>query len=259
MLNYLKSDCYRVVREKTIYIYAIAFAGIVIAAALVLAGVAKAAGTDFPYANTRFLFLNIQTTCGAAVMAFYFLENMIIGEEIQHKTLKNSVSYGISRGKIFWEKFLLGVLIVIPIALVVIGCSVASGYLLLEHSEIWYLESLLKVLVGCFPLALATIALYHVLMLLCESMNMTLGVFATVYVVIPMISRWLGLRYEVFAKIYRYSPYGLMTETQRMEDGRVLMGGNTPEGMMTCWAVGISLTAVTLLIGYILFQKKEIK
>lgn len=258
MLNYMKSDLYRIIRERTIYIYTIAFAGIVLAAALVLAGVSKA-GAEFPYANTRFLFLNIQSACGVPIFALYFLENTIIGEEIRNKTLKNSISYGISRAKIFWGKLFISIAVMISIALIVIGCSVGSGYIFLKDSGAWYLESLMKVLIGYLPLALFALALFQVLMLLCESINASVSLFVVVYVVIPLISRWIGLRYELFAKIYRYSPYGLLSEMKMMEDGRVLMGGNTPEGMMTCWIVGIGLTVITLLIGYILFQKKEIK
>lgn len=81
-------------------------------------------------------------------------ENSSVGQEFKNNTLKNSISYGISRNQIYFSKFLVEIVIG-TINLVLISASyIISAYIMLEDSGILHFNYLIRAIVACIPLFL---------------------------------------------------------------------------------------------------------
>lgn len=103
MMNYIKSECYRVVHTKTFYIVMAVLSGLV----LLMNTVNSISGhliPDFRYDTFRFSlnsftsFIMLMLAMGAVVSSLLFIDDRKNG------ALEQAVSYGISREKIFIGK-----------------------------------------------------------------------------------------------------------------------------------------------------------
>lgn len=262
MNSYLKSETFRVVRDKSYWIFMGVFALLAIAATVIIYmtnTASNAASVDFPYANTRFMLLNIATSIIIPFFFLYQIAQIVVGEEIKHRTLKNTVSFGVSRSTIFFGKWIVSVVGVFVLAITSISIALVFIYALLENSGTVFLTDFLMALVAFIPLMISGITLYHVLYFVSGSPNYAVMIFAGVQVLPYIVGKYIGGRIEILSWIYRHTPFYLFSVSEMTESRRVIMAGNTTEGMLTCWAVGGVLTVVFLTFGYFRFRKLEIK
>lgn len=261
MISYVKSEWYRIVREKSFWIFIAAFAALAVAASVVLF-VADSTTPEveaFPYANTRFMLMNLST---AIIIPFIFLfqvSQVVVGEEIKHHTMKNSVSFGVSREVIYFGKWVISVIGVMVIAIISISISLAAMYLLLDNSGISYLIDFGWAMVGMIPLMMAGMTIYHFLYMISPSANFAMMIFVGVNFLPNIIGKYLGGRVEFLRWIYLHTPVYLITASDRNAENHLMMLGNSASGMVQCWTVGLVLTVIFLAAGYMKFKKADIK
>ena len=261
MISYIKSEWYRLTREKSYWIFMIVFTALAVAASLILYVFNKStpAVEEFPYANTRFLIINLSTSM---VIPFFFLNQisqMVVGEEMKQHTLKNSVSFGVSRATIFFGKWIVSVIGLLLIAVVSITISVASAYLLLENSGVAYLVDFCWVLVGIIPIMLVGLTTYHFLYFISPSANSALAIFTGIYLLPYIVCGYLAGRIEAAAWLYKYLPMTLLMNNEMSPDKHLIMAGNSVAGMERCWIVGCIVIAFFLTFGYKKFKNMDIK
>lgn len=261
MISYIKSEAYRLVREKSYWIFIVVFTALAVAASVVLfvAQEVTPATDAFPYANTRFMLMNIITAILVPFIFLFQISQIVVGEEVKHHTMKNSVSFGVSRSTIYFGKWIISILGMIGVAVLSIGISVATMYLLLENSGSSYLVEFIWAMVGMVPIMMAGITMYHVLFVLSPSANYAMMIFVGINFLPNIIGKYLGGRIEFLGWIYRHTPVYLMSESERSADNHLLMLGNSISGMTLCWEVGVVLTLVFLVAGYMKFKKSDIK
>ena len=121
MLNYIRAEVYKLARRKYTWI----FLGVM----LLLESLLVAAWT-----YTNFMGNHVDFYTGAIIvlsllpMGFYaalLTSDIVFSEQYKHNTLKNEVSFGVPRGRIYLGKLL------VQLGLSVVMCAVMIGYYLL--------------------------------------------------------------------------------------------------------------------------------
>jgi len=106
MINYLKSEHYRLIRQKATFLIPV----LLLVFMLTMLGLTFYSGLgdpDFPYNTTRFIYLTSRISFVIPLLALPFLVNYLFGSEFENGTFKNSVSYGFKRYQLFWGKLIV--------------------------------------------------------------------------------------------------------------------------------------------------------
>lgn len=256
MLNYMRSEWYRVTHSKGMYVMTAILAGLVVFMNVVLA-ISDHVIPDFRYGTVRFS-LNTLTAqpffimiMGAVVAACLFAEDRKSG------VLKNAVSYGMSRTNILIGKSVVSLLTSVIIMVVVVAVYVGSAYLLLSNPETLPLREFLTGIGATLLCAIASMILMIVLNLLCQKETVAIIWWAVVLYVIPMACFFIGLKVSIFERISEWMPYTFfkMSVLVTMNDYRCIW--DTAEGLMRCITAGMIGIVVFLLFGIWRFRKQE--
>lgn len=259
MINYLRSECYRILRYKWTYLFILICSVAVISTTIVLAAV-KYSDSAFPYATTRFVFSFAYTSMGTVYLLCLVVSNMIFNNEYGNQTMKNCVSYGISRRTIFFGKLAIQILYSLIAFAVIMGMFVASAFLLLENTGKFELIKLVRTCLASLPLLISGLATMNCFAFFIEGSSAAATASVGVMLGLPTACNLLGMRFELFDKfkdilpwnILNYSDYDQATET-------VILYWDSQKGFINCWTIGIAITAIITFFGFLMFQKKEIK
>lgn len=257
MLNYIKSEWYRLIRDKSYWVLTFIFSVLVLAASIVL-NISDKTTPNFPYANTYMLFSTIVMMMYLPFFLVSIIPSVIVGEEIKENTLKNSVSFGISRSTIFFGKWIISIIALFILAVITVSISIISGYLLLEDSGISFLSDYLYGLLGVMPLMLAGLTTYHTLYFITKNRNYVILIFSAIYILPFLVGNYMWRMFQPIDWVYRHCVLYLLTNND-MRGKHFIVAGNTVNGLKLCYSVGLSLTVLFLVIGYLHFLKKEIK
>ncbi len=257
MLNYLKSEIYQIVHRKAPYVFIFICSGLLIAMNLVLHQVGSG-DVNFSYNTTEFAFSMIYTNLYFILVLCITVSAIIFGEEFQNHTLKNNVSFGISRGTIFVSKMILELVYALIAFAFILGCFIGSAYLLLENSGLVELEHLLKGCLAGIPLFIFVLALCNTLYALVEKTGLSLGIAVIIIIVIPIIINEFANRYEVAQRIGEYLPINMISAYRYTEAG-FSADWLKSDVILKYYGVGLLYSVIALIIGFIIFRKKEIK
>lgn len=144
--------------------------------------------------------------------------------------------------------------------LIVIGVYVISGYLLLENSGLQELKILIRACMACLPLFLFGLAATNCFVFIIESVGGAISASCGLMIVFPWVSNFLGMRFKFFAQLSNILPVDILNSTGYDEVNQVIkFYWSTDKGFLNCWILGILQMALIILIGYVIFRKKEIK
>lgn len=259
MLNYVKSEFYRNIHSKGNYILLFGSMAFVIFINVAL-GMFANGHTNFPYGNTRFSFSSFYASMGIIMIICLPLVSLVYGQEFKNHTLKNSISYGISRSQIYFGKFLMEVVISIINLILISAAYIISAYIMLENSGVIYLNDLIRAIVACVPLFLVSVIVAHCLYFIVENETTVVVYWAIIMIVIPKLLSMAGRKIEVLGKIASYMPFNIMGAYSYDESTkRMIMNWSTQEEFIKCFVVGIIGVLVFYTLGLLLFNKREIK
>src|SRR5690625_961953 len=132
MINYVKSENYRILRKKSLYITTAICFLLMTVAAIVLYLMPKA-DPNFPYSTSLFLYSNV-ISGGLLILIVSFLFNgTLTGRD--SSVIKQSISFGISRGSIYWSKLLLTVSYFLAVCCLGLVLIIGLGEGLLKSEE----------------------------------------------------------------------------------------------------------------------------
>ncbi|WMJ87949.1 ABC transporter permease [Anaerocolumna sp. MB42-C2] len=258
MVPYIKSEVYRLIRYKWIYVFIIICSGLLLSSNIILAAV-KYADSSFIWANTYFSFSNVYNSMVMVYILCIMVSNMIFGNEHTNHTMKNSISYGISRGTIYFGKLLVQMVYSLIAFTIIIGVHVISAYLLLEHSGTSELIMLIRSCTACTPLLLFGLAASNCFVFNIEGSG-AVAASSGLMIVLPLVSNMLGMRFRMFAELSKILPWNIMNYSSYDPALKQLfMYWSTNSGYLKCWIYGMIQMAVIAVIGYFWFRKKEIK
>lgn len=256
MLNYIRAEVYKLARRKYTWI----FLGVM----LLLESLLVAAWT-----YTNFMGNHVDFYTGAIIvlsllpMGFYaalLTSDIVFSEQYKHNTLKNEVSFGVPRGRIYLGKLL------VQLGLSVVMCAVMIGYYLLLCALFLYpsapesLEVLPQILGYCLltalPLWVGVQGLFCAAYFLVRSSLMAAVVSLGLAGLVPAGLDLMGI-------LFGDTALGQMARTLNALMPSTML--STAVGVvgdwsfcLTAWGVGLVFLVVTTAFGLWRFHSREI-
>lgn len=262
MLNYIKSEFYRVFHSKGFYIFNGTCMVLVLVMNLLLWSLACTAGPGgFHYANTGFAFMMLYSGGFQAVLFLsYALSSIIFGAEFKNRTINNSIAGGCSRETLFIGKLIVTLVCCALTLVLVEGTLVGSGYLLLEDAGPEFLQ---KLLLGTFASipgficgACGAVALFYAL----GSDTKATWAWMILFVVVNIIVSLLGMKFDTLHHLSRWLVYNVLGENSMDPvTGMSVMIWETTEGLTRCVLSGVIGTVVFFILGLVGARRVEVK
>lgn len=248
MINYLKSEHYRLLRKKSLYITSGIGFLLIVAAAAVLHYFPRIDPT-FPYATSTFFYSNV-VAGWVLIMLFALIFNLALtGKDLS--VIKQSVSFGISRNTIYWTKLVLTLSYFLLICLVGLLLAISLGENLLNTVE----HSVRNFLIACFnmlPIVLSGFFMIHSLRMLNAGESIIIFLMFFIFYLSGNILRALFRFIPGLDELYKYAPNMLLN------DNLVKFLNHESAFDYRFWITGFVISALSLLIGVKKFAKKPI-
>lgn len=258
MRNYIKSEWYRVTHTPTIYVFTGVLSGLTLLMNLVL-WVSDKTEATFPYGTTAF-----SLSFSACSMAIIFvvgaiLAGLLFAEDKKNGSLKNSIAFGISRTEIFLGKCVVSTVVSLISLAVILTVYMGSAVLLLEPgvepNAVWIT---LQGVVCVIPMAVASEVLTLALCIVFR-MEVVVGLNWYLYMVaIPEICFYIGLKFEIWAKIAAWMPFNYLSREVMINMSGWNCLWQTPEGVAKCLISGFVGLIVFLVFGLMVCKKQEV-
>lgn len=257
MLNYIKSEIYRVTHSKSFY-----FMTAVLAAVPVFLNLALLAGRqldpNFRYGTFRFM-LNcftaqpfIMIILGAVIASTMFSDDRKCG------VLKTTISYGISRDSILIGKCIVSALTALFELAVVLAVYVGTSYIMQSNPEWLPLREMLTAIAATLPAALASMVLAALLVTLLRKEMTAVIWWAILFYVIPMVCFFIGLKVDLIERIGKWMPYNFLNNEVMVTYGSYSCLWDRADGFAKCIIAGITGIIVFLIFGIVRFRKHEL-
>lgn len=259
MINYMKSEVYRNINSKGNYMFL--FGGMAFAIFLNVAlGMYANSQVNFPYGNTHFSFSSMYSSMSVVMILSLPLVSIVYGQEFNHNTLKNSISYGIGRNQIYFVKFLMEIIISLINLICISSIYILSAYIMLENSGVEDLNMIIRSIVACIPLLVVGMAAAHCLYFIFEHETTAAVVWVGVMIIIPQLLSMAGRRIVLLGKISKWMPWSIMGSVRFDESTqKLILHWSSKEGFIQCFIVGVVGILIFYILGLTLFKKREIK
>lgn len=249
MKYYLKSEQYRLAREKALYLTSLVCLGLLLAVILILAYFHQA-DPGFTYGNSRFLYLNILSLGFPIVLVGSLFTSVTAGGGIA--VLKQSISFGISRKMIFWTKLMLTLGAFLLLCGVGMALAAGLGESFLQNDP-KVLNDFLIGAVNMAPLVLSGLILSYVLRMAGISGTVTTGAVMVVYWFSGSLAKAVIMLFAKTDAISRFFPSELLADTtDAFASGKIALQGEN-------WLVGGGIAVLSLFIGWRFFAEKDIQ
>lgn len=257
MMNYLKSEMYRVVRSKGIYLLIGGCAALVLAMNLVLWYFGHYT-KNFPYANTGFAFSMLITGMQVPLCLTSCISSFVFADEYKNKTFSNCVSFGYSEKTLFFGKLIVTMIVSLIGLLVVEGIFIGSGYLLLEDSGTQELVRLLRATVACLPLFMAGVSGALALTFIFKNETNAVWCWVGIFVGISFVASLLGMKLEIFQNLEEWLAFNIVGNVQVNEaTGDWYMLWDSNKGFLQTTLAGILGTQVFVVAGVLGVRKRK--
>lgn len=247
-MNYFKSERYRLARKIPLHIMSIVACALIIASGFTLYFYGKYEA-NFPYATSYLFYSNVVNGGLLIFMIIIVVNSSLTGKDLD--TLKQSISFGISRQTIFWSKFIVTLLYFLLLCFIGMIIMVVIGETLFTASDS-YLKSYLIASVNMLPIVLSAFMLVHVLKMNRISTVYTIIAILVLYTLSDGIVNLMFRLVGPLNELYKWTPSALLNENALAyaENAVTFAWGN--------WLVGIGLSIVFLVIGLRRFNRKDI-
>lgn len=248
MINYWKSEQYRLMRKNTLHLTSIICCALIIVAAFVLDYFGRNE-VGFPYATNFFFYGNV---IGGGIIIFIIallVNGSLTGKDLS--LLKQSVSFGISRNTIFWSKLMITLGYFLLLCFIGILLMVGLGETLFPN-DAQVLRSFLLACVSMFPLVVSGFFLIQVLKMNRIGDAYTVIIVLIVYTMSDRIVNLIFRRIEGLDELYKWTPSALLNENilKYME--------HTVTFDWKSWIVGMVISLIVLPLGIRVFNRKDI-
>lgn len=212
MANYMKSEFYRILHGRTIYLLTLAMASLLVLMNVVLY-LFSAYAPGFPYGTLRFSLNMLISEMEIFYIGAFLVVMLLSSDEYKNGVLKNAVAGGMNRIHMFIGKCIVYGIIATVSAAVILAAFIATAYVLLEVDFSVPMESTLPLrvlLVGAaanVPFSLASVILTTALCQIFQK-EIQAGIgWAVIIYLIPMAFRLLGFQIPICARIAGWMPW----------------------------------------------------
>ena len=250
MLNYIRAELWKVSRRPVFYVL------------LALLAACAALFTVLYSSTFAYLAEAVSTTMVTGFLAAPLLVQLVDGGGPD--TLKNELSFGLSRGRIYWGKLCAALALGLGFCLLLVGGSLLAGWLLLPHGAegeaVWALSVVGFCLLGALPVWCGLFAMCHTLALLVRSTAAWVaGYYLTFFIGQPV----LVLLAMLFFNIYEATPaFTLLTAVlmpYSLLMPAVLEDWLTGQYQLWCWGVGLGWLAAAAALGLLLLARRDVR
>jgi len=245
MINYLKSEGYRVLRMKSVYMIPL-FVLALLLFMLGLTWLTALGDPNFRYNNTQFIYGFSQGSLVFLIFIIPFLVNTIFADEYKNGTFKNNLSYGVSRITLYFGKLIMVMLVSMVMSVMILLAFIPTVELLMENSGASYRHEFIRAVISYIPLLLASLTLSHMLSFVTKKTGNHFGIYFLIVFVLPQILFFLQqLSIVIPEGVHRLFPYYIMAN--------VIM-----ERPLSFWGIFFVYFSITSIIGVKLFSRRDI-
>ena len=257
MLNYMKSEWYRIVHGYEVYVFTGVLCAIVLAANVLLYGFG-ATDPYFPYNTVRFSMSNLISTLSMLFIVAGLLTWVLFADDGKDGTFKNAVAAGCTRRDLFVGKILVAVVVGFASMAIILAVYIGSAMLLLEGSA-EAVVILLKGVASALPFVVACVVLG---VAVCATLPKTVTAFLiwmTVILVVPSALNMLGMAFEPAASLASWLPANFFSsEVFINQSGAAEFLWDTPAGLAKCLIAGFAGIAIFGAVGLWRASKTEL-
>ena len=251
MLNYIKAELWKVLHRRGVYVL---LALLLLCTALFF--------MLYSYGGFSSLAKGISVTMVVGMLAAPLLVQLVDGGTAD--TLKNELSFGLRRGTVYWGKLCAALLLGLAFCLVLVGGSLAGGWLLLPRGEPEKaLEELALVgfcLAGALPIWCGMFALCHMLALAVRSpAAWTAGYYLMFFMGQPVLVFLAILLFGVYEASAPFTLFTAVVLPYSLLMPALLDGWLTAQYQLWCWAIGLGWMAASTGLGLFLFGRRDVR
>lgn len=259
MMNYVKSEIYRVLHDKGVY----SFIGILAILSFILNAIlwwfGKKDGASFSYATTSFSYSNLVAypmifcTMGALIGFILYEGNKKNGN------LKNTIAYGISRTKVFAGECIVATVTAVVSSIIVLVVYIVSADMLLEHTGPVSLTDLMTEIPAVSLIAVASL-ISAIICIEAFGKDVTgITIWFVIWIVIPRVCFSLGLRIDIIHDIAMWMPENFFgTSGMSVNMSQSITAWGTARGMAKCIISGVLGIIIFSVSGVVLLRKREL-
>ncbi|MCH5270735.1 MAG: ABC transporter permease [Lachnospiraceae bacterium] len=258
MLNYIKSELYRISHSKGIYIFDGVCAGLLLIMNLLLYAIWKDT-PSFMYATTAFAFNFASIFIGVVFILTIVMGCIAFGDEYKNRTIGNSIAFGSSSVKIYLGKAIVSLIISFLSLAVVLAIFIGSSYLLLQNSGpdvLW--EFLQNYLVNSLILVTGVLATLTLCFLFGSGSAATWG-WLILFRGLPIVCQLLGLKFSFFIRLNKWMAAEIIGAqvSGNVDDLNIHWLWQTQDGLYRTLMSGALGILVFLAIGIVGMRRKE--
>lgn len=257
MLNYIKSEGYRILHTKTMYITALAFSGLALALNIILY-VFHVSMIDFPYATTSFSYSNLVANPMVYCFAAFVIVGLLYDGDRRNGNVKNSIAYGISRIKIFAGKCIVSLLTCIIMMVITLSVFIGSAVILLVPMGPVTLEALIMEIPAVSLISIAALILAVLCMEIFDKSFSAFLLWYSIMFIIPSICYYLGLRIDIFHAIAAWMPNAFFKSEMLVNRSICITIWDSTQGLMHCLLAGLIGCGIFASLGYLFIRKRDI-
>ncbi|GIO21439.1 ABC transporter permease [Oceanobacillus sp. J11TS1] len=248
MMNYLKSENYRLLRKKSFY-FTTAICFILITAAAFILYYSGKADSNFPYATRSFFYSNVIGMGTQIIIVAYLYNATLTGKDLS--LTKQAVSFGISRSTIFWSKLILTFSYFLLVCIAGLLLMIGLGESLFTHQQ----GVTSKFLIASFnmvPMVLSGFLLTHSFKMLKvpDIYNVILLIF--IYFFSGDLLRLLFRQISGLDEFYKFAP------STQLTDNLMSFMDQSVQVDYRYWITGAVIGVIVLFIGAAKFTKQDI-
>ncbi|MCK0473251.1 ABC transporter permease [Halalkalibacter sp. APA_J-10(15)] len=248
MMNYMKSEHYRLLHKKGLYVTSAIGLALIIAAAVVLS-LSLHFDPNFPYATSRFFYSNVVSGGVLIVIIGLLFNSALTGKDTA--VIKQSISFGISRSTIFWSKLILTFIYFLLICVIGLALTIVLGESLLASEE-QAVKNFLLASFNMIPIVVGGFFVIHVLRMLKVGDVYVIVMLLFFFLLSGDLVRLLFRSISGMDELYHYAPSTLLNENLMSFLAQEVQFEYRP------WITGIVISVIFLLIGARKFAKQTI-
>ena len=254
MLNVIKSELYKTSRRPYPYVVTgvcclLALAYVVIAA---LANRGLELSKQLRFESVVFLIIPLLSI---GVYFALMAVDIVFSEEYKHLTLRNTLSFGLPRPRVYLGKLLAEFLVALAMLAVILLVALGSGLMLLSPGELSpgaAIGDLLLRVVAALPLWFGALAISNLLAFTIRSNTLFALIFVGLFAALPTFLQLLGsYLWSPLLFVHRW----LITTQFSLVQEATIAG---PQ-ILTCYLVGLGYALVATVAGIALFSRREIR
>ncbi len=258
MLNYMKSEIYRVTHSRAVYMTVAVLTALPLLVNLILHWT-DGITPGFRYGTTSFSYSNIIINPMIYCYIACIIAAVLYESGRRNGNLRNTVAYGVSRTEIFIGKCIVSLITSLVILATVMSVFIGSAMLLLKHEGPAGIGTLLREIPAVSLTAVAALVLGILIFELFESTTVGMIIWFLLIQILPTVLFYMGLRFDAVMKVAMWFPVNIFRTGVVMNMSQCIVLWDTTDGMIKCLITGGVSVVIAGAAGLLLLRKRDLQ